>query len=442
METNRFKILGLKEETLEAVQKLKFNNPTEIQEKVLPEILKGKDIIGQSHTGSGKTHAYLLPLFNRIDENLNEVQFVITAPTRELAIQLSNEVKKIIEYASKKEKWTSRLLIGGTDKKKQADKLRNVPNIIIGTPGRILDMVNKQAVSIYTATAFVVDEADLMIDLGFMNEVDQLLIRAPKNIQLLVFSATIPDRLQQFLSKYLTNPTYIKIENGLSPETMEHWLIPIKHRKPAKIIMQISEVIQPYLAIIFVNKKEQANYLLEQLTELGLHVGILHGGLTPRERNRVLKDIQNLKYQYIIATDLASRGIDIKGVSHIINAELPKEEPFYVHRVGRTARAGMEGLAISLYQEEDTNLIEKLENKGLNFVFTDIKNGEWIEGKPWNKRIIRKSTTTNIEKEAWKQVQKSKRVKPGHKKKMKEQQQSIKQQMLYQKNRKNRKPSK
>lgn len=442
METNQFKTLGLKEEVLQAVEKLQFKTPTEIQKKVLPEVLRGKDVIGQSHTGSGKTHAYLLPLFNRIDETLNEVQFVITAPTRELAIQLSDEVKKVIEYAGKKDKWYSRLLIGGTDKKKQADKLRNVPHIIIGTPGRILDMVNSQALSIYTATGFVVDEADLMIDLGFMNEVDQLLVRAPKDIQLLVFSATIPERLQQFLKKYLRTPVHIKIENGLSPETMEHWLIPVKHRKPAKIIMHITEIIQPYLAIIFVNKKEQANLLLEQLSELGLRAGILHGGLTPRERKRVLKDIQSLKFQYIIATDLASRGIDIKGVSHVINAELPKEEPFYIHRVGRTARAGMEGVAISLYHEDDTNLIEKLETKGLEFIFTDIKNGEWVEGQAWNKRSIRKNTTTNIEQEAWKQVQKSKRVKPGHKRKMKQQQQSIKKQMIQQKNRKGRKSSK
>ena len=426
---NTFKQFGLKSEIEQAVEKLGFKNPTEIQAKVLPEVLNNQNVIGQSHTGSGKTHAYLLPLCNKIDETRHEVQMVITAPTRELAIQLSNEIKKLIEFAGKQDVWRSRLLIGGTDPKKQAEKLKNTPHIIVGTPGRILDMIKREALSIYTATSFVIDEADLMIDLGFMNDVDQLLVRSQRDIQLLVFSATIPERLQAFLKKYLEQPVYVKIENGLSPETMDHQLISLRHRKPSTVIMELSEMIQPYLAIIFANTKEEADVLADELISNGLNVGLLHGGLTPRERKRMLKDLEQLKYQYIVATDLASRGIDIKGVSHVINAQLPKEEAFYIHRVGRTARAGMQGTAISLYEEEDTTLIEKLESKGLNFVFTDIKNGKWTEAHPWNKRTMRQQNTTDFEKEAWKQVPKSKKVKPGYKKKMKQKQQSIKRQL-------------
>lgn len=414
----------------DVVIKLKFNEPTEIQQQIIPEILKGESVIGQSRTGSGKTHAYLLPLFHQMDASTREVQFVITAPTRELASQIYTEVRKIIQYAEKEGEWIAKLLVGGTDKQKTIEKLKEPPHIVVGTPGRILDLITDNVLSIYSAKSFVIDEADLMVDLGFINDVDQILIRAKKEIQLLVFSATIPERLQPFLKKYLENPKFVKVNDYLSPETMEHKLIARKHRDEADIILEVSKIIQPYLAIIFTNGKQIANELADTLQERGLDVGIIHGGLPPRERKRVLKEIQNLRYQYVIATDLASRGIDIKGVSHVINAQLPKEEEFYIHRVGRTARAGMEGTAISIYEDDDINLIEKLEDKGLTFHYVDIRNGDWQEAKPWNTRKLRKKTTTNVDKEAWKQVRKAKKVKPGYKKKMKKQQESIKKQLV------------
>lgn len=425
-----FKSFSFKPEMVQVIDKLGFKQPTEIQSKVIPQVHKGKSVIGQSHTGSGKTHSFLLPIFNQLKEEVNEVQCVITAPTRELANQLYDEVKKIIKLADKEGKWKAKLLVGGTDKQKMMDKLKEPPHIIVGTPGRILDIVKEEALSIYSANSFVIDEADLMLDLGFIDDVDQLLVRSKRDIQLMVFSATIPQRLEHFFKKYLENPVHIKIANELSPETMEHRLIAVKHRDEVEIIHQISQAINPYLAIIFTNGKENADKLHEGLLEKGLNVGIIHGGLAPRERKRILKEIQSLKYQYIVATDLASRGIDIKGVSHVINAQLPKEEEFYIHRVGRTARAGMEGTAISLYQEDDLKLVEKLEQKGLEFTFYDVKNGEWKDAKAWNERNLRTKTTTTIENEAWKQVRKPKKVKPGYKKKMKKQQESIKRKLV------------
>ncbi|WP_010097019.1 DEAD/DEAH box helicase [Ornithinibacillus scapharcae] len=425
-----FKEFSFKPVMIDVIEKLGFKQPTEIQSKVIPHVHKGKSVIGQSHTGSGKTHSFLLPIFNQLNEDINEVQCVITAPTRELATQLYDEVKKIIKLAGKENEWKAKLLVGGTDKQKMMDKLKEPPHIIVGTPGRILDIVKEEALSIYSANSFVIDEADLMLDLGFINDVDQLLVRSKRDIQLMVFSATIPQRLEHFFKKYLENPIHVKIASELSPETMEHRLIAVKHRDEVEIIQQISQAINPYLAIIFTNGKENADKLHEGLLDKGLNVGIIHGGLAPRERKRILKEIQSLKYQYIVATDLASRGIDIKGVSHVINAQLPKEEEFYIHRVGRTARAGMEGTAISLYQDDDLKLIEKLEQKGLEFVFYDVKNGEWKDAKAWNERNLRTKTTTTFEKEAWKQVRKPKKVKPGYKKKMKRQQESIKRRLV------------
>ncbi|WHX27527.1 DEAD/DEAH box helicase [Virgibacillus halodenitrificans] len=429
METTSFQDFSFHPVMNDIVKRLNFHEPTPIQQKVIPAILEGQSVIGQSRTGSGKTHAFLLPLINKIDANKREVQFVITAPTRELATQLFDEVKKVIHYAGRDQQWNAKLLVGGTDKQKMMEKLKEPPHIVVGTPGRILDMVKEDALSIYTAKSFVIDEADLMLDLGFINEVDQLLVRADQQIQLLVFSATIPQKLQHFLKKYLDHPVHIKMDDHFSPETMEHLLVDMKHREEAEIIYEISKTIQPYLAIIFTNGKELANQLAASLQDRGIDVGLIHGGLAPRERKRVLKEIQGLRYQYIVATDLAARGIDIKGVSHVINAQIPKEEEFYIHRVGRTARAGMEGTAISLYRENDLKLISKLEQKGLEFTYVDVRNGEWKDAKPWNQRALRKTTATDIDKEAWKRVTKAKKVKPGYKKKMKKQQASIKKQL-------------
>ncbi|WP_010531012.1 DEAD/DEAH box helicase [Lentibacillus jeotgali] len=413
----------------DVIEQLNFYEPTAIQEKVIPAVLDGTSVIGQSQTGSGKTHAYLLPLLNRIETDKQEIQFVMTAPTRELAMQIYEEVRKIIDYAGMRGTWNAKLLVGGTDKQKAMEKLKTPPHIIVGTPGRILDLIKEEAISIFSAAAFVIDEADLMLDLGFIRDVDQLLVRSQEDIQILAFSATIPQQLEHFYRKYLENPLHVKIDDRLSPETLEHCLIPYKHREAPDIIMDISKAIQPYLAIIFANGKEAADTLAAALQQKGLDAGIIHGGLSPRERKRTLKEIQNLRYQYIVATDLASRGIDIKGVSHVINAQLPKEEDFYIHRSGRTARAGMEGTVISLYDDNDLKLIQKLQQKGLTFTFWDVKNGEWKESKSWNERNRRKKTTDNADSEAWKKVKKAKTVKPGYKKKMKKQQEKIKKQM-------------
>ncbi|WP_138415760.1 DEAD/DEAH box helicase [Aquibacillus sediminis] len=428
MKNHQFKQYALKPVVNDVIDQLGFYEPTPIQQKVIPAALRGESIIGQSQTGSGKTHSYLLPLFNQLDEDIKEVQFVVTAPTRELATQIYDEVRKLIDYSD--QQWSAKLIIGGTDKKRMIDKLKEQPQIVVGTPGRILDLIEDGVLDIYSAKAFVVDETDLMLDLGLIKEVDQILVRANQAIQLMVFSATIPERLQPFLKKYLSNPSYFKMNDEvISPEKMEHRLVPLRHREPAEMIYRITGVIQPYLAIIFTNGKEQANKLARELTEKGMEVGLIHGGLTQRERKRVLKDIQNLKYQYIVATDLAARGIDIKGVSHVINAQMPKEEEFYIHRVGRTARAGMEGTAINLYSDDDLALVERLERRGLTFDSYDISKGEWKETKSWNERKARKKQESEVEQKAWKQVRKPKKVKPGYKKKMKRQQQQVKKKM-------------
>ncbi|KGP73173.1 DEAD/DEAH box helicase [Pontibacillus yanchengensis] len=430
MTDQTFKSYALTPMMNDIIGRLGFHEPTPIQSKVVPSVLRGESLIGQSHTGSGKTHSYLIPLIDKIDETKQEVQVIITAPTRELATQIYDEVRKMIQHADKQETWKAKLFIGGTDKQKTMENLKEQPQIVVGTPGRILDLVQENALDPYTAKSFVVDEADLMLDLGFIEEVDQILVRMDEEVQLLVFSATIPEKLRPFLKKYLENPEFIVAdENKPSPEKMEHRLIPLRHRDKSDMIINISKLIQPYLAIIFANRKERADELYKELNDKGLETGLLHGGLSPRERKRMVKDIKNLRFQYIVATDLAARGIDIQGVSHVINADLPKEEEFYIHRVGRTARAGLEGTAINLYTAEDEQLISKLEKRGLTFDRYDIKKGDWEHLKDWNERSTRKHQESEADREAWKRVRKPKKVKPGYKKKMKKQQDDIKKKM-------------
>ncbi len=428
-----FNQLELNKRMLQVVDKLHFNHPTEIQSKVIPLILNGKSIVGQSQTGSGKTHAFLLPLLQNFDRKKDDTQIVITAPTRELSIQLFTEINEILTLLGEEKSIVARLITGGMDRPKMIKQLKYKAHIIVGTPGRILDMVNEGALSIYSADAFVIDEAELMLDMRFIEEIDQLLVKSNEQVQILIFSATIPTPLEHFIKKYLSNPIVVKVEAGLLPEQLEHRLIDQKHRDTRELLFDLTEIIQPYVAIIFVNSKESANEMVKSLKQKGLNVGILHGDLTNRERVRMVKEITHLTYQYIVATDLASRGIDIKGASHIINAELPKEVNFYVHRVGRTARAGAQGMAISIFTEEDMPLLKQLEKQGIEFSYGDVKNSEWVETKKFAYREERKDFVTKVDKEAWKRVKKVKKVKPGYKKKMKKEQEKIKRKLLNEK---------
>lgn len=404
---------------LEALEKLGFKEPTEIQQKIIPVALKGESAIGQSQTGTGKTHSYILPILQRIDRSKEEVQAVITAPTRELATQIYEEIEKITAHLDDSEKIVTRLFIGGTDKQRAIEKLKTQPHIVVGTPGRIFDLVSEQALFIYKAFVLVVDEADLMLDMGFIEEVDKIAARMPEKLQILVFSATIPEKLQPFLKKYLENPVFIQIEpKQVAAEKIEHYLLPLRHRDKMDLLYEVLTIYNPYLALVFSNTKKGAEKVADALAERGLRVGRIHGDLTPRERKKMMKQIRDLEFQYIVATDLAARGIDIEGVSHVINLELPLDLDFYIHRVGRTARAGYSGVALTIYTPQDEVLLSKLEKRGIEFQNVDIKDGELVPISDRNRRKKRQKELDEIDVIVKKMVKKPKKVKPGYKKKL------------------------
>ncbi|MFT8320364.1 MAG: DEAD/DEAH box helicase [Bacillus sp. (in: firmicutes)] len=425
MSETKFNRYQLKPFIIKAIDELGFYEPTEIQEKVIPLILKGESAIGQSQTGTGKTHSYLLPILQRVNPEKQEVQAVITAPTRELATQIHQEILKITKHADST--ITSRLFIGGTDKQRTIEKLKAQPHIVVGTPGRINDLVKEQALLVFTASILIVDEADLMLDMGFIEDVDQIAAKMPKNLSMFVFSATIPEKLKPFLKKYLENPTFVHVEpKQLTAANIEHVLIPSRHRDKITTVYDALTSYNPYLAICFTNTKQMCEQVAAGLANKGLKVARLHGGLSPRERKKVMKQILDLEFQYIIATDLAARGIDIKGISHVINYELPTDLDFYVHRVGRTARAGYSGIALTIYETSDEDALNQLEKQGIEFKNMDLKNGEWISIDDRNRRKKRQKQTDDVDAKAKSLVQKPKKVKPGYKKKMQREVESIK----------------
>lgn len=416
-----FKQMNLADYLLKGIEAKGFKKPTEVQERLIPMIQKGRSVVGQSQTGTGKTHTFLLPLMSEVNAEKDEVQVVVTAPSRELATQIYDEAIRLASFSD--DKLRVSLIVGGTDKQRQLEKLENhQPHIVIGTPGRILDMTNEQVLKIHTASSFVVDEADMTLDMGFLKEVDQIAGKLPEKLQMLVFSATIPENLKPFLKKYMENP-HIEVvaSKEVISDTIDNWLVSTKGQNSNQLIADLLQVGHPYLAIIFANTKVRVDEITQYLKEQGFKVAKIHGDITPRERKRVMRQIQNLEYQFVVATDLAARGIDIEGVSHIINAEVPKELDFFIHRVGRTGRQGLLGTAITLYEPGDEDAIIQLEKMGIAFQPKEFRKGELVDTYDRNRRKQREKQIQMLDPKIKGLVKKKKKkIKPGYKKKIKQ----------------------
>ncbi|MFS9448646.1 DEAD/DEAH box helicase [Streptococcus cristatus] len=415
----KFTEFNFKDYIQEALKDLNFVEATEVQEKLIPVVLSGRDLVGESKTGSGKTHTFLLPIFQELDEEADSVQAVITAPSRELATQIYQAARQLASFSEQEIRVAN--YVGGTDKARQIGKLESSqPHIVIGTPGRIYDLVESGDLAIHKAHTFVVDEADMTLDMGFLETVDRIAARLPKDLQFLVFSATIPQKLQPFLKKYLSNPVMEQIKTKtVIADTIDNWLLSTKGRDRNAQIYEISQILQPYLAMIFVNTKTRADELQAYLTAQGLKVAKIHGDIPPRERKRIMNQVKNLDFEYIVATDLAARGIDIEGVSHVINDAIPQDLSFFVHRVGRTGRNGLPGTAITLYQPSDDSDIRELENLGIKFTPKMIKNGEFQDTYDRDRRANREKTKEKLDTEMIGLVKKKKKkIKPGYKKKI------------------------
>lgn len=400
------------------LEDLKFEMPTKIQKEIIPLVYKHRDVIGISQTGTGKTHAFLIPIMDMIDVEADHVQAVITAPTRELASQIYEHAKLFVKNNAD---IRVSLIIGGSDKQKAIDKLSVQPHIVIGTPGRIKDLsLDEQALQITTADIFVIDEADMTLEFGYLEDIDAVLGKMKEHLQMMVFSATIPQMLRPFLQKYMENPKLVEIDENLSTSrNVSHYLVPTKHRNRYQVLKDIMGIIDPYICLIFCNRRTEVEEISRQLREDGYKVGEIHGNLEPRERRQMMRRIKNMEYQYIVATDIAARGIDIDGASHIINMEFPSELDFYIHRSGRCGRGKYTGECYSMYDTTNQNIVQALEKKGVHFEMKELRGNQFVDSKEREKRKSRVKHQTDLEKKINSIVRKPSKVKPGYKKKRK-----------------------
>ncbi|MFB7140378.1 DEAD/DEAH box helicase, partial [Gottfriedia sp. NPDC056225] len=381
---NKFSSLGLSEELTEYLTELGITEPTPIQEKAIPIVFEGKDLIGQAQTGTGKTFAFLFPILERINLELPHTQALVVAPTRELALQITAEAKRIVS-----EDFGVLAVYGGQDVEQQARKLKSGAHLIIATPGRLLDHLRRGTIKLDKVDFLVLDEADQMLHIGFLHEVEDIINQTPVSRQTLLFSATMPDQIQSLAKRYMKKPEVIKVKaKRITLDEIEQLIIETTDRgKYNALLSQIKET-KPFLAIIFCRTKRRANKLNEQLKGKGLLSEELHGDLTQGKREKVMKMFREAKIQYLVATDVAARGIDVDGVTHVFNYDIPLDTESYVHRIGRTGRAGDTGTAITFVTPkdfQDMKMIEKELNLSINRIEmerVDRTENEGSTGRP------------------------------------------------------------
>lgn len=405
---------NFKDKTLKFLDVNGFTDLTLIQDAVVDKIINDKDIIAVADTGTGKTHAFLIPILEKVDSSENRTQAIITAPTRELAYQI-HEFAKVMSEVD--ENLKIELVTGGMDRERMAERLKNNPHIVIGTPGRIKDMFIDEAVlRADLADMIVVDEADMTFEFGFLEEVDQIVSRMKDDVQVSVFSATILKEMNQFLDKYLTNPETIRIKSdeALSPN-IDHVLISTRHLSYEETLVNLLETINPYVCLIFCNTREEVEKTAGFLRSKNLKTLMISGGLSSRERIRALKDLQSQEFTYIVATDVAARGLDIDGITHVVSLGLPSDLNFYTHRAGRTGRSSRHGTSYIIYNKSDIGTIFTLRNRGMKFSFKQIRNNELVDAKSI---FSQKKDNYSEDKEIAKILYcKNTKVKPGYKKK-------------------------
>ncbi|MBT8835279.1 DEAD/DEAH box helicase [Lactobacillus delbrueckii subsp. bulgaricus] len=418
---NIFTDTRLRSEIRQGLAKIGFTKPTPVQEKVIPAMLKGESVIVQAATGSGKTHAYLIPILNAIDEDARYVQAIVTAPSRELADQLYRVARQLRDNSGLNIAIAH--LAGGSDRDRQIARFeQNKPQLVIATPGRLLDFADKKILLLDQVKNFVIDEADMTLDLGFLADVDKIAARLPKDVVMSAFSATIPVKLTNFLRKYMAKPEEIVIDNpAVIAPTIKNDLLDIGSKDRKKIVYKLLTMGQPYLALVFANTKQMVDELADYLTKQGLKVAKIHGSITERERKRTLREVRAGQYQYVVASDLAARGIDLPGVSLVINYEIPKDLEFIIHRIGRTGRNGLPGHAVTLVREEEMNRVGALEYMGVHFDFVEIKDGALAPRTHYRRRDNRTAANRQLDPHMKGVVKKIKsKRKPGYKKKVKQ----------------------
>ncbi|RZP18614.1 MAG: DEAD/DEAH box helicase [Chloroflexi bacterium] len=361
-----------------SLKTLGFKNPTEIQSKTIPIALKRHDILASAETGSGKTAAYLIPLIHHIS-TLGNISGLILTPTRELAQQVTDVSKSLVGYKSKIE---TALIVGGASMNNQLRQLKKRPKIIVGTPGRINDHLEKRTLNLKYFNFFVLDEADRMLDMGFEDQVEKIIRFLPSKRQTLLFSATLPKEIIKLSSKYLNNPKRadVKENNVIKTQIKQKILNTKTELKYNQLVDEIA--LRKGSILIFVRTKYSTEKLKKRLMKDTVKSSALHGDLRQNKRSRILKDFRDDKFRILIATDIASRGLDVPHIEHVINYDLPQVPEDFIHRIGRTARAGSVGEAVSFITPNDKRMWKSIEN-----LMEELKNPDQV---PENKKVVQK----------------------------------------------------
>ncbi|MCZ8514096.1 DEAD/DEAH box helicase [Paenibacillus filicis] len=358
MKKKNFATLGLSDQLNDALIGQGYSEPTPIQSEAIPTILTGIDVIGQAQTGTGKTLAFVLPLLEMIDPGKPHVQALIVTPTRELAIQIAEEVNRWAPLKGIR----SLSAYGGQDVERQIRKLEGAIHIIIATPGRLLDHIRRETVQLHKLSTLVLDEADQMLHMGFLPEVEQIISVTPSRRQTLLFSATMPQRIRDLAKAYMRQPVEIEVKaKRVTLDEIEQVVVQTTDRGKLDALCHLINEEKPYLAMIFCRTKLRATKLNQELAERGYSTDELHGDLSQAKREQVMKRFRDAKIQLLVATDIAARGLDVEGITHVFNYDIPHDAESYIHRIGRTGRAGQTGKAFTFAAPRDAMYLEQIE---------------------------------------------------------------------------------
>lgn len=365
----KFEDMNIEKSILGSLNDIGFEQPTRIQSETIPIIKQGYDVIGQSETGSGKTAAFGIPLVEKVVKG-EKIQALVLAPTRELALQIANDLTKYSHY---KELYIQ-TVYGGVSMGPQIFGLRKA-EIVVGTPGRILDHMQRGNLDLSNLRIFVLDEADKMIDMGFIDDIEMIERNIPKDRQTLLFSATMPESLMRIREKFTNNAKKIKTEIKLRDDVLSQYYCDIDHKRKFSLLVHLINQEKPNLAIIFCNSRREADLVSRNLQYNGINATVLHGGLSQQRREEVMESFHKGIKRVLVATDVAARGLDIKNVTHIFNYNIPRDTEEYTNRIGRTARAGELGKAISFLSREDHDSFRRIiNNYSYNIQKLDVPN--------------------------------------------------------------------
>ena len=359
MEKIKFNELGFNQKILDSIDSMGFEEPSQIQAEAIPEVLKGNDIIGQAQTGTGKTLAYGAPIINNIDLSKNSVSALILTPTRELAIQVNDELTRIAKY----KKLTLLPVYGGQPIDRQIRSLKRGVDIVVGTPGRIIDHINRKTLDLSQIDFLVLDEADEMLNMGFIDDIEEIIKGSNANRQTLLFSATMPEQIKRLATKYMKKDSkhIIIAKNTVTVEKIKQYYYEIKQKDRFESLCRILDVDEPSSAIIFCKTKRGVDELVEWMQGRGYNVEGMHGDMAQNQRMNTLRKFKETNLDFLVATDVAARGIDVEDISHVINYDLPQDIESYVHRIGRTGRANKEGIAYSLVTPREYMMLKQIE---------------------------------------------------------------------------------